>query len=59
MIDTVLATDMSKHFIHVNKFTTAICSGDCEEKGPKKALSEVIFVFAVYTSYSSGLEYSL
>ncbi|XP_023340227.1 high affinity cAMP-specific and IBMX-insensitive 3',5'-cyclic phosphodiesterase 8A isoform X3 [Eurytemora carolleeae] len=42
LIDTVLATDMSKHFIHVNKFTTAICSRDIEEKGPpKKALSEV------------------
>ena len=24
LIDTVLATDMSKHFIHLNKFTTAI-----------------------------------
>ena len=24
LIDTVLATDMSKHFIHLNKFKTAL-----------------------------------
>ena len=32
LIDVVLATDMSKHFVHVNKFCSHFCKGQDEDR---------------------------
>ena len=41
LIDTVLATDMSKHFVHLNKFTTAVGAAVENDCLPTFGLNEV------------------